>query len=203
MVRRRPRPWRAASRRGTGDRLLLTAAHGRWLGVVPGGNSRARRHLLQQGTRVAAAWRARHAGQLGTLSCELAAAVPVRIITDRFRLAALTAAAALLDAVLPEREPNAPLYQATLVLIAHLSASEDWLGAYAAWESRLIADIGFGDADDRRSADPAVDAGARLSAHKAALARNAHRLEDSVFAAGSGRMPFARAHLGRLLAEVR
>ena len=184
---------------------LLAAAQGRWHGVVPGGNSRARRHLLQQGTRVVATWRARHAGQLGTVTCELAAAVPARVIHDRLRLAALTAAAALIDASLPEREPNTAVYDATLALLAALAGSDDWLLAYAAWEALFIAQLGFGlpTEGDLPVDGAAVTAASRLAAIKAGLARSGARLEESVFAAEARRLPFARTRLGQMIADLR
>jgi DNA repair protein RecO (recombination protein O) len=197
----------AARRLGEGQAIvsLLAAGHGRWRGVVPGGNSRARRPLLQQGTRVVATWRARHAGQLGTLTCELVAAVPVRVIGDRLRLTALTAATALIDALLPEREPNVAIYRATLAFLAGLGEGDDWLGAYADWEALFIAEIGFGLTDDRRHSDegPVTDTAARLAAIKAELARSGARLEESVFTAEGRRLPFARARLGQLIADLR
>ena len=196
----------AARSLGEGQAIvsLLCQGHGRWHGVVPGGNSRARRHLLQQGTRVAATWRARHAGQLGTLTCELAAAVPAGVIHDRLRLAALTAAAALIEAGLPEREPNAAIYAATLALLASLAGGEDWLPAYAGWEALFIAEIGFGLAPRAQQPidRPAADA-VRIAAIKADLARSGDRLEESVFAPEGRRLPFARTRLGQLIAELR
>jgi DNA repair protein RecO (recombination protein O) len=196
----------AARRLGEGQAIvsLLAAGHGRWRGVVPGGNSRARRHLLQQGTRVMATWRARHAGQLGTLTCEPVAAVPVRVLGDRLRLAALTAATALIDSTLPEREPNAAVYDATLALLAGLDeGGDEWLRAYADWETLLVAEIGFGLANERRQPGHAPTATDRLATTKTELARSGARLEESVFAAEGRRLPFARAHLGQLIAELR
>ncbi|MFO1153803.1 MAG: DNA repair protein RecO [Rhodospirillales bacterium] len=195
----------AARRLGESQAIvsLLAAGHGRWQGVVPGGNSRGRRPLLQQGTRVVATWRARHAGQLGTVTCEAIAAVPALILADRLRLAALTAAAALIDALLPEREPNAPIYDASLALLAALGRDDDWLAAYVRWETLFLAEIGFGHDDAGGSGSVGADEAIRLAATKTGLARNASRLEDRAFAAAGGRMPFARAHFGRLVAELR
>ncbi len=195
----------AARRLGEGQAIisLLAAGHGRWCGVVPGGNSRARRHLLQQGTRVAATWRARHAGQLGTVACEPVAAVPVRVLEDRLRLAALTAATALLDALLPEREPNAAIYEGSLALLTGLSEADDWLGSYATWEAQFIAAIGFGLADEERPLVPGTTAAARLAVLKTELGRSRARLEEDVFAAAGRPIPFARTRLGQLIADLR
>lgn len=192
---------------GEGQAIIsvLAAGQGRWHGAVPGGNSRTRRHLLQQGTRVVANWRARHAGQLGTLTCELAAAVPARVIHDRLRLAALSAATALIDAGLPEREPNTAIYTATIALLAVLTDADDWLPAYARWEVLFIAQLGFGLAPegDLPVDGATVTAASRLAAIKASLARSVARLEESVFAPDRRRLPFARTRLGDLVAGLR
>jgi DNA repair protein RecO (recombination protein O) len=181
---------------------LLTAGHGRCRGVVPGGGSRTRRHLLQQGNRVVATWRARHADQLGSFSCELSAAVDTRILHDRHRLAALAAAAGLLDATLAEREPAAGLYAATADLLARLAVDSDWLSAYADWEARLLADLGFGvltdpvpAADDERQV--------RLARLKTRLADGAARLAAQVLDPAGRPVPFARQRLADLVAALR
>ena len=53
---------------------LLTAAHGKHAGLVPGGQGRAARPTLQPGNRVQAQWRARVVDQLGTYTLDLTAA---------------------------------------------------------------------------------------------------------------------------------
>lgn len=123
---------------------LLSEDHGGYRGVVPGGNSGKRRHLLQPGTLVNATWRARVPEQLGVFSVELLRALDTGIIHHRLRLAILMAACSLLDTSLPEREPNPGLYQQTLSLLAALATSHDLLGAYADWELSLVAALGFG-----------------------------------------------------------
>jgi DNA repair protein RecO (recombination protein O) len=190
---------------GEGQAILsvLTAGHGRCRGAVPGGGSRTRRHLLQQGNRVVATWRARHADQLGTLTCELEAAVHTRIIHDRHRLAALAAACGLLDATLAEREPAPGLYAATSDLIARLAADADWLGAYADWEARLLADLGF--AMTRDGAAPIGSGGGEhdLARQKLRLAAGLVRLTDHVLRPAGRPLPFPRQRLAELVAALR
>lgn len=183
---------------------LITAGHGRCRGVVPGGGSRSRRHLLQPGNQVAATWRARHADQLGTLSCELRAAVDTRIIHDRHRLAALAAACGLLDATLAEREPVAVVYAATHDLLARLARDPDWLAAYADWEETLIAGLGFG-AIAAVPGTGTAEAGAavRLARQKSRLAAGLGRITDSVLAPAGRPLPFARQRLAELVAALR
>ena len=86
---------------------LLTREHGRHAGLVRGGQSRRRRALLQPGNQVTASWRGRLPEHLGSLECELVEAHAARFLDNPDRLAAVTAATALLLTALPEREPNA------------------------------------------------------------------------------------------------
>ena len=85
---------------------LLTREHGRHAGLVRGGQSPKLRAVLQPGNEVAAVWRGRLAEHLGTIDCELVRAHAARFIDDPDRLAGLAAAAALVAAALPEREPH-------------------------------------------------------------------------------------------------
>src|SRR5437868_12113488 len=100
---------------------LLTREHGRHAGLVRGGQSPRRRALLQPGNQVAAAWRGRLPEHLGSFECELVEAHAARFMDDADRLAALTAATSLLLAALPEREPNAELYDAFAALLDALT----------------------------------------------------------------------------------
>jgi DNA repair protein RecO (recombination protein O) len=123
---------------------LLTRDHGRHAGLVRGGQSPRRRALLQPGNHVVANWRGRLPEHLGSLDCELVEAHAVRFLDDPDRLAAITAAAALLLTALPEREPNAELYDAFAALLAAFDSAEDWPRYYVRWECGLLAALGFG-----------------------------------------------------------
>jgi len=123
---------------------LLTREHGRHLGLVRGGQSPKRRGTLQPGNAVAALWRGRLAEHLGTLACELMRAHAARLIDEPDRLAGLAAAAALLSATLPEREPHPDVFAAFAALIEALEGARDWPARYVAWERDLLAALGFG-----------------------------------------------------------
>jgi DNA repair protein RecO (recombination protein O) len=126
---------------------LLTRAHGRHAGLARGGAGRRGRALYQTGNQVQAVWRARLNEHLGSFACELVAAHGGRLIDDPPRLAALTAAAALAEAALPEREPHAPVFDRLLQVIAVLEEDEavrHWPEQYVRWELALLADLGFG-----------------------------------------------------------
>jgi DNA repair protein RecO (recombination protein O) len=66
-------------------------------------------------------------------------------MADRAALAALNAIGALLVTLLPEREPNRPVYDRTVELADALAAGEwDWPARYASWELGLLTALGFG-----------------------------------------------------------
>ena len=123
---------------------LLTRAHGRHAGLVRGGQSPRRRAVLQPGNAVAATWRGRLAEHLGTIECELVRAHAARLLDDPDRLAALAAAAALLAAALPEREPHPDVYASFAALVEALDSAVAWPAHYVVWECDLLAALGFG-----------------------------------------------------------
>ena len=123
---------------------LLTRDHGRHAGLVRGGQSPRPRAVLQPGNRVAATWRGRLAEHLGSIACELVRAHAARVIDDPGRLAGLTAAAALVTAALPEREPHPDVFALFESLVEALDSPMDWQVQYVCWECELLAALGFG-----------------------------------------------------------
>ena len=124
---------------------LLTRAHGRHLGLVRGGAGKKARGIYQPGNRVTARWRARLAEHLGTFSCEMTSAFAATVLKDRLRLAALSAACAVAEASLPERQPHAAVFDALVALPGVLEGGDrQWPSAYVKWELGLLGEIGFG-----------------------------------------------------------
>lgn len=123
---------------------LLTREHGRHAGLVRGGQSPKLRAVLQPGNEVAALWRGRLAEHLGTIICEIVRSYAARILDDPDRLAALTAAAALVAAALPEREPHPDVFTSFADLLEALDSATDWPARYVRWECDLLAAVGFG-----------------------------------------------------------
>lgn len=121
---------------------VLTAAHGRHMGVVRGGASRKMAATLQPGTGLVLEWRARLDDHIGSFAVE-----PVRsrahLLADRLALAGLMAVCALLHEALPEREPHPALWQRTIALMDRLGG-EGWTSDYVRWELCLLEEIGFG-----------------------------------------------------------
>lgn len=123
---------------------VFTRDHGRHAGLVRGGAGRRLAPLVQTGNRVAVTWRARLAEQLGSFTLELVDAGAARLLDDRRRLAALAAATAVADVVLPERHPYPRAFAALARLSAALAADQAWDAAFVRWEVELLADLGFG-----------------------------------------------------------
>jgi DNA repair protein RecO (recombination protein O) len=123
---------------------LLTREHGRHAGLVRGGQSPRLRAMLQPGNEVAAVWRGRLAEHLGTIACEIVRTHAAGVLDDPDRLAALTAAAALVAAALPEREPQPDVFTSFADLLQALDSATDWPAHYVCWERDLLAALGFG-----------------------------------------------------------
>ena len=122
---------------------LLTREHGLHAGLVRGGGGRRAAPVYQIGNRVAATWRARLPEHLGNYRGELVRAHAAELLDARRPLSALDAAAALVEATLPEREPNGTVFEAFVLLLERLTTPE-WAPAYARFEVSLLAALGFG-----------------------------------------------------------
>src|SRR5690606_396786 len=85
---------------------LLTERHGRRAAYVAGGASRKMRPFLQPGARVVADLRSRTSDQLGSARLEPVGEGPAALFDDPLALTGLSAAAAVAQGALPEREPH-------------------------------------------------------------------------------------------------
>lgn len=122
---------------------VLTAEHGRCLGLVRGGRSRMQRPVLQPGNIVAVTWRARLEEHLGNFSLEPLSLRAGAILEEPFRLAGLTTLAGLAQ-LLPEREPHRRLYDAFHIVLDAIDVDDVWPALLARWEMGLLDELGFG-----------------------------------------------------------
>jgi DNA repair protein RecO (recombination protein O) len=123
---------------------LLTGGHGRHAGLVRGGQGRKLRGVYQPGNRVAVRWTARLAEHLGTMTGELLRGHAARAIDDPARLACLSAAIALAESALSDREPHPRAFAGLSALLQALDADRGWAVGYVEWEMLLLAELGFG-----------------------------------------------------------
>lgn len=122
---------------------LLTRTHGRHAGLVHGAQSKANRGIALPGNHVRAWWKGRLSEQLGTLRLEVLHGHAGAVLDDPARLSALSAACALAELALPERQPHPGTFAALEALLTALAA-ESWPSVYVHWELALLRDLGFG-----------------------------------------------------------
>ncbi|HTW27203.1 MAG TPA: DNA repair protein RecO [Acetobacteraceae bacterium] len=131
---------------GEGDAVagVLTGAHGLYRGLARGGASRQRAAVWQPGNLIEARWIARLAEQLGSLTAELVYPAAALAMDDPLALAMLSAACAVAEGALPEREPHPRSFAGLLHLIAHLGDGAALLPRFVQWEAALLGDLGYG-----------------------------------------------------------
>jgi DNA repair protein RecO (recombination protein O) len=122
---------------------LMTAGHGRHLGLVRGGISRRMKPYLQPGNGVRAIWRARLDEHLGNYSIEGTALRADRVIASAAASYAMQTLAALLR-LLPERDPHLALYDALCLIVDHLDEPSIVAPLLVRFELQLLAELGFG-----------------------------------------------------------
>jgi DNA repair protein RecO (recombination protein O) len=123
---------------------LLTQMHGRYAAHVAGGASRRMRAYLQPGARVLASFRSRTFDQLGSATLEPVGEGPAALFDDPLALSGLAAAAAIVAAALPEREPHPGAFLAFEALFGALTVSEIWPAIFVRFEAGLLEELGFG-----------------------------------------------------------
>ena len=133
-------------RHGESSAILetLTREHGRHLGLVRGGASRKIKAMLQPGNTLHVVWRARLSEHLGSFTVEPARARAGQLMESRAALTGLNAFTAVTQAVLPEREPHGPVYEAAMMLLDAMAEGE-----FAHWGAALCA-LGGGAAGGAR-----------------------------------------------------
>ncbi len=131
---------------------IFTASHGRWAGLVYGGQGRKMQPVLQPGNDVRVTWRGRGGDSLGHFSLELTKPRAGALMQERLSLAGLSAVTAVALACAPEREPLRPVYAAMDVVLEALGDAELWPALMARWELGLLAELGFGLSLDRCAA---------------------------------------------------
>ena len=122
---------------------ILTAEHGRVMGLVRGGRSKQQRPVLQAGNAVQAVWRARLEEQLGTFTLEPLDLKAGAIMEEPFRLAGLATLTGL-SQLLPEREPHPRVYEALRIVLDAIDHDEVWPALLVRWELGLLDELGFG-----------------------------------------------------------
>ncbi|MFV0281431.1 MAG: DNA repair protein RecO [Rhodoblastus sp.] len=121
----------------------MTENHGRHLGVVRSGRSRALQPTLQPGNSVSLAWRARLEEHLGAFNVESDCFRAARLMSSPMALQGLHWLAALLR-LLPERDPHAGLFAMAEALADHLDDAMLAPELVVRFELAMLAELGFG-----------------------------------------------------------
>jgi len=122
---------------------LLTARHGRHLGLVRGGRSRRLRPVLQAGNSVAATWRARIDDHMGTYAVEGLTLRAAQVIGDAVALHALNHLCGLAR-LLPERDPHPVLHGMLDLMMDTIGTRQVLALQMVQFELSLLAELGFG-----------------------------------------------------------
>ena len=134
-----------ARRHGESSVILeaLTRGHGRHLGLVRGGRSRAQQPIIQAGNAVRLVWRARIDEHLGNFAVEGLTLHAARFLSSRLALFAVTHLSALVR-LLPERDPHPGLFDALSRILADLDEPRLAPALAARFELEMLAELGFG-----------------------------------------------------------
>jgi DNA repair protein RecO (recombination protein O) len=131
---------------GEGDALvaLMTEAHGVHRGLARGGTSRTQAGLWQVGNLIQARWTGRLAEQLGSFGGEMIHPGAAHVMDDPMALAMLTAACAVTEGALPERQPHKRVFDGLLHLIPRLPTGLAMMADQIRWETTLLGELGYG-----------------------------------------------------------
>jgi DNA repair protein RecO (recombination protein O) len=122
---------------------LMTAGHGRHLGLVKGGRSPRHLAVLQPGNSVSATWRARLDEHLGNYAIEGTTSRAARLMESASGLYGIQIVAGLLR-LLPERDPHLRLYQALLAIMDWLDDPMTAGALLVRFEAGILEELGFG-----------------------------------------------------------
>ena len=165
---------------------LLTPDDGLVAAYVAGGRGRQLRAVMVPGNRVALDLAVRSASQLPFARLELEHS-RAALMTEPLPAAAIQWACALTAAALPERYPAPALYAALDALLAAIAvapSARGWVSGLIAYETMLLAEMGYGAARP----DPGADFPAQLGA----LAALEAPLANSLLAGRKGDVMAAR-----------
>ena len=123
---------------------VMTEEHGAHRGLARGAQSRRSAALWQAGNLVQTRWTGRLADQLGAFTAELVHPAAAHALDDPLALAMLSAACAVSEGALPEREAHPRVFDGLLHLLARLPQGPVLLADQIRWEVTLLADLGYG-----------------------------------------------------------
>ncbi len=121
---------------------IFTKEKGRVDGIIYGGNSRKIRNYLQIANKLFVSHSSKSENKIGYLKPELIKPISPLYFNDKERTSALISVCSILNALLPESQPNKKIYSSFEKLINSINL-ENWIFLYIYFELNLIRDLGY------------------------------------------------------------
>ena len=121
---------------------VFTLNHGRYSGIVYGGDSRKHRNIFQVGNKINLNWRSKSERKSGYFTAELIKSVAAPFLDDKKRSVCILSATSILKLLLPDRQVNKDIYNSFEYLLSQLN-SKSWIKLYINWELSLLKFLGF------------------------------------------------------------
>lgn len=120
----------------------FTLKHGKYTGIVYGGQSRKQKGKFQIGNKFLLNWKSKGENKSGYFNIELIKPITPYFFDDKKRSVCILSATSILKILLPERQTNSKVYIFFENMLADLR-SDDWIKIYINWELSLIKELGF------------------------------------------------------------
>jgi len=120
----------------------FTLNHGRYSGIVYGGDSRKHKNIFQVGNKIYLNWRSKGENKSGYFTAELIKLVAAPFLDDKKRSICILSLTSILKILLPERQVNQKIFNSFELMINNLN-SKSWIELYLKWELSLIKELGY------------------------------------------------------------
>ena len=120
----------------------FTLHHGRYSGIVYGGDSRKHKSIFQVGNKIYLNWRSKGENKSGYFTAELIKPVSAPFLDDKKRSICILSLTSILKILLPERQINQKIFNSFELMINNLN-SKSWIELYLKWELSLIKELGY------------------------------------------------------------
>ena len=121
---------------------VFTQTKGKVSGIVYGGNSRKIRNYLQISNKLIVFNNSKDQNKIGYFKTELIKPITPNYFNDKKRTSALISLCSLLNALLPEAQPNKKIYQLFETFVENINL-DNWIYLYIFFEINLIKELGF------------------------------------------------------------
>ena len=120
----------------------FTLNHGRYTGIVYGGDTRKHKNIFQVGNKIYLNWRSKGENKSGYFTAELIKLVAAPFLDDKKRSICILSLTSILKILLPERQVNQKIFNSFELMINNLN-SKSWIELYLKWELSLIKELGY------------------------------------------------------------